>query len=82
MQKQPGIQQYVLHHRQTAVVNAQFGEKKLKYYQQNALHRLIRAQQELINTITRFSNFGFCYEVVGGTTIQKRTCIHKTKHNM
>ena len=34
------------------------------------LFRLRKAQQGLLNTATKFNNLGYCYEVVGGSTIQ------------
>ena len=34
-------------------------------------HRLIKAQQGLLNIVTKFSNLGCYYEVVGNTIIQQ-----------
>ena len=39
-------------------------------------------QLVLLNTFTKLNNFGCCYEVVGGTTIQKGTCRYSTKQDM
>ena len=45
-------------------------------------HRLSRAQQGLLNTVTKLAYLGCYYEVVGGTTIQQYTCRYSTKWDM
>ena len=35
-----------------------------------------------MDTVSKFGNLGCCYEVVGGTTIQKQTGRHSTKQDM
>ena len=45
-------------------------------------HRLKRVQKWLLNTFSEFIALGYCFEAVGGTTIQQCNCRHSTKRDI